>query len=102
MPPHSLVDFFDCFLDGRIIPGKSEHAIPMRMALGSVLGVRLSIEHESESLEALCQRVHVHDRWLILQMSKSSMVMAALGFVAIFSFSGRLIMDSILFMTVLC
>ena len=103
LSPHTLADlFFDCFLDGRIIPGKSEHAISMGMALASVLSVQLSTEHESETLEALRPRIHVHVRLFILPMLTSSMGMAALGFVAILSFSGRLIVDSILFMIVPC
>jgi hypothetical protein len=60
---HTLADlFFDCFLDGEIIPGKTEHAISIGMALASVLSVQLSMEPESETLEALCQRLRDHVR----------------------------------------
>jgi len=42
--PHTLADlFFDCLLDGQVIPGKSEHASSIGMALVSVLSVHLSI-----------------------------------------------------------
>ena len=57
LSPHTLADlFFDCLLDGRIIPGKLEHAISIRIALASVLDVRLSIE-------ALCQHLRDHVQW---------------------------------------
>ena len=92
---HTLADFFfDCCLDDEIIPGKSEHAISIRMTLTSFLSVQLSTEHESEALEALCQRIRVRVRLLILPISTSSMVRADLSFVAIFSFGGTLIVDS--------
>ena len=59
--PHTLADlFFDCLLDGRIIPGKTEHLISIGMALASVLSIQLSVEPESGTLEALCQRLRDH------------------------------------------
>ena len=58
LSPHTLADlFFDCLLDGQIIPGKSDHAIATGMALASVLSVQLSMEPESEELEEICQRL---------------------------------------------
>ena len=85
LSPHTLADlFFDCFLDGQIIPGKSEYAISMGMALASVLSVQLSMEPESETLEALCQRLRDHARWeysFARRESVSSLVIAALGYV---------------------
>ena len=41
--PRVLVDlFFDCFLDGKVIPGKLEYASSIGMALASVLSAQLS------------------------------------------------------------
>ena len=58
MSPHILADlFFDCLLDGRMIPGKEEHAISIGMALASVLSIQLSIEPESKGLRDLCERI---------------------------------------------
>jgi len=56
--PHTLVDlFFDCLTDGRVIPGKLEHASSIGMALSSLLGVHLIIEPESQVLRELCKRI---------------------------------------------
>jgi len=58
LSPHILADlFFECLLDGRVIPGKEEHAISIGMALASILGVQLSIEPGSEELRDLCERI---------------------------------------------
>jgi len=58
LSPHILVDlFFDCLLDGRLIPSKEEHAISIGMALASVLSIQLSVEPESKELEDLCKRI---------------------------------------------
>jgi len=58
LPPHILVDlFFDCLLDGRVIPGKEEHAISIGMALASVLSIQLSMEPESKELRDICERI---------------------------------------------
>ena len=87
LSPHTLADlFFDCLLDGRIIPGRSEHAISIGMALALVLSVQLTMEPESETLRALCQHLCDHVQWQDLhggQRSISSLVMAILRFVAI-------------------
>ena len=64
LSPHTLADlFFDCLLDGNIIPGKSEHAISTGMALTSVLTVQLNMEPESEALGEICQRLQDRVRW---------------------------------------
>jgi len=58
LSPHTLVDlFFDCLMDGRVIPGKLEHASSIGMALSSLLGVHLIIEPESQMLRELCKRI---------------------------------------------
>jgi hypothetical protein len=64
LSPHVLADlFFDCLLDGRPIPGKSEHASLIGMALASVLSTQLSMESEDESLRELCERLESQVRW---------------------------------------
>jgi len=56
--PHVLADlFFDCLLDGCPMPGKSEHAGSIGMALASVLSTRLSLEPGDEGLRGLCGRI---------------------------------------------
>ena len=49
--------FFDCLLDGQVIPDKSEHATSIGMALVSVLSIHLSVETEGEGLKELCERI---------------------------------------------
>ena len=56
--PHILANlFFDCLLDGQVIPGKSEHATSIGMALVSVLSIHLSVETEGEGLKELCEHI---------------------------------------------
>ena len=58
LSPHILANlFFDCLLDGWVIPGKSEHASSIGMALASVLSIRLSMEPGDEGLRDLCARL---------------------------------------------
>jgi len=58
LSPHILADlFFDCLLDGWVIPGKEEHGSSIGMALASVLSIRLSMEPEDEGLRGLCERL---------------------------------------------
>ena len=58
LSPHILADlFFDCLLDGWVIPGKEEHGSSIGMALASVLSIRLSTEPDDESLRGLCGRL---------------------------------------------
>ena len=64
LSPHVLADlFFDCLLDGRVIPRKSEHASSIGMALASVLSIRLSMEPKDEGLEELCGRLASQIQW---------------------------------------
>ena len=63
--PHILADlFFDCLLDGRVVPGKSEHAGSIGMALASVLSAQLSTEPESKELGELCKRIGNEVEWV--------------------------------------
>ena len=56
--PHILASlFFDCLLDGQVIPDKSEHATSIGMALVSVLSIHLSMEPDGEGLKELCERI---------------------------------------------
>ena len=91
LSPHTLTDLFlDCLLDGKIIPGKSEHAISTGMALALVLSVQLSMEPESETLAEIYQRLRDHVRWEHSSTgprSTSLLVMVALRFVVGFSFN---------------
>ena len=58
LSPHILADlFFDCLLDGQVVPGKSEHASSIGMALASVLSIHLSIEPENGVLMGICNRI---------------------------------------------
>ena len=61
LSPHILAElFFDCLLDGRVIPGEVEHASSIGMALVSVLSIHLIIEPENRTLRELCRRIHDH------------------------------------------
>ena len=56
--PHLLANlFFDCLLDGQVIPDKLEHATSIGMALVSVLSIHLSVETEGEGLKELCEHI---------------------------------------------
>ena len=56
--PHVLADlFFDCLLNGQVIPGKLEHASAIAMALASVLSTRLVVGLEDQALRELCRRI---------------------------------------------
>ena len=58
LSPQILADlFFECLLDGRVIPDKSEHASSIGMALASVLSIQLSVEPEDGNLKELCERI---------------------------------------------
>ena len=87
LSPHTLADlFFDCLLDGQIIPGKVEHAISIGMALAPVLSVQLNVEPEDETLKALCQRLCDCVQCECSPTgprSASSLIVAALRFVAV-------------------
>jgi len=59
LSPHILAGlFFDCLLDGQVIPGKMEHTSSIGMALASVLSTWLTIEPENQVLRELCQHIH--------------------------------------------
>ena len=63
--PHVLADlFFDCLSDGQVIPGKSEHATAIGMALASVLSIRVATEPKSQELEDLGQRLQRNMYWV--------------------------------------
>ena len=58
LSPHLLADLFlDCILDGRAIPGKSEYASSIGMALASVLSTQLTIGSKNQVLVGLCKRI---------------------------------------------
>ena len=56
--PHTLADrFFDCLWDGQVVPGRSENASAIGMALASVLSTCLVLEPEDRLLRELCWRI---------------------------------------------
>ena len=64
LSPHILANlFFECLLDGRVIPSRSEHASSIGMALASVLSIRLNIESEDEGLRELCESLVSQVQW---------------------------------------
>ena len=64
LSPQILADlFFDCLVDGWVIPGKVEHASSIGMALASVLSTRLSTEPEDEGLRELCESIASRVEW---------------------------------------
>ena len=55
LSPHILAGlFFDCLLDGQVVPGKAEHATSVGMALASVLSIHLIKEPGDLELGELC------------------------------------------------
>ena len=83
LSPHILADhFLDCLLDGRVIPGKSEHASSIGMALASVLSTHLSVEPGNQALGSLCMRIHNHVEWTPLSEPTFLLVTAVLRFAA--------------------
>ena len=81
--PHILADlFFDCFPNGQAIPGKSEHASAIGMALASVLSTRLVIEPENQVLGELCQRVQEDIKRLLPSDPTCRLVVKVLEIVA--------------------
>jgi len=88
LSPHILADlFFDCMLDGWVIPGKEEHGSSIGMALASVLSIRLSTEPDDEGLRGLCERLVSQFSEERLSESMFSLVMEVLMLVAGFSTS---------------
>jgi len=49
--------FIECLLDGRVIPGRLEHASVIGMALASVLSIQLCMEPEREDLRRLSESI---------------------------------------------
>ena len=89
LSPHILADlFFDCLLDGRVVPGKEEHAISIGMALASVLSIQLIIAPEDRDLRDLCERISDNSElvpsWnLVLQSEPTlKLILMVLKFVA--------------------
>ena len=61
LSPRTLANLFlECLLDGRVIPGKLEHASVIGMALASILSIQLSMEPEREDLQDLCDTIHYY------------------------------------------
>ena len=83
LSPHVLADlFFDCLLDGQVMPGKSEHASSIGMALASILSVRLSMEPEDEGLRELCEQLVSQVQWEHSSEPMFLLVVAAFKLVA--------------------
>ena len=81
--PHILANlFFDCLLDGQVIPDRSEHATSIGMALVSVLSIHLSLEPEGEDLKELCERITLDVQVGPKSESMLKLVMEILKFVA--------------------
>jgi len=81
LSPHILADhFLDCLLDGRVVPGKLEHASSIGMALASVLSAHLSVEPGNQALGNLCARIHNRVKCAPLSESTFSLVTATLRF----------------------
>ena len=80
--PHILADrFFDCLLDGRVIPGRSEHARAIGMALASVLSASLIPQSKNFALEELCRRVHNSATESFSSTSSCFLIMKVLGII---------------------
>jgi len=83
LSPHILADlFFDCLVDGQVIPGKSEHASSIGMALASVLSIHLSVEPGDQALRELCKRIDNCIAWVPSSDPTFLLVAAVLGFIA--------------------
>ena len=56
--PHRVAGFFfDCFLDGNVIPGMEERACYIASTLASVLNIHACLGHDLESMRAIEKRV---------------------------------------------
>ena len=61
LSPETLANlFFDCLVDGRVVPDRLEHATAIGMALVSVLSIQLCVEPKNEDLEEFCK--HIYDK----------------------------------------
>ena len=74
--------FFECLLDGRVIPDRLEHASSIGMALASVLSTQLSATSEGGDLKELCERIHSDVQWVPSFESTFGLVVTALKFIA--------------------
>ena len=83
LSPHVLADlFFECLLDGRVIPDKLDHATSIGMALASVLSIRLSMDPEDEDLTELCRSIDSDVQEVPSLQSAVGLVATVLKFVA--------------------
>ena len=83
LSPHVLAElFFDCLLDGEVIPGKSEHASSIGLALASVLSVYLCTDPENQALRELCERIDDQVDWELSSGPTLMSVTAILRFIA--------------------
>ena len=83
LSPHILADlFFDCLLDGLVVPDKAEHASSIGMALASVLSVHLSMEPWDQALREICERIRDHVEGGPSSESTFLLVVAILKFIA--------------------
>ena len=56
--PHRVADFFfDCFLDGNIIPGMEERACYIASTLTSILNIRACMNQDLETIKAIGEQV---------------------------------------------
>ena len=83
LSPHILADLlFDCLLDRRLIPGRSEHASSIGMALASVLSIQLNVEPEDKGLKELCGHIISNVGWAFSSEPLFMLVVAVLRLVA--------------------
>jgi len=83
LSPHVLANFFfDCLLDGKVIPGKSEHMSSIGMALASVLGNHLITNPENWEFRDLCRRIGEDVHWPGWSDQTLSLVVSVLQFMA--------------------
>ncbi|KAF9644734.1 hypothetical protein BDM02DRAFT_3190330 [Thelephora ganbajun] len=54
----------ECLVDGRVLPGRLEHANMIGMALASVFSIQLSMEPDREDLQDLRRTIHHHTDWV--------------------------------------
>jgi len=83
LSPHVLAGlFFECLLDGRVIPDRLEHASSIGMALASVLSTQLSVASKDDGLEELCERIDSEVHRVPSFESTFGLVVTALKFIA--------------------
>ena len=83
LSPHILANlFFDCLLDGRVVPGKLERASSIGMALASVLSTQLTIDPGDQALRRLCRRIYNDVEWVPSSEPTFMLVTAILKFIA--------------------